>query len=779
MQQRHVYLGVFLTTLAVLTLELALTRLFSATMYYHFAFLAISVALFGAGASGVFYFLLQERLARRSTADLLALFTSLFAASVVVALTGVLVNPLATTATPDANFWSLTQIYAATALPFFFAGMTVTIAISRLASDVSRIYLYDLVGAAFGCLLLIPLLNAFGGVNAVLMISLIAGVAALVFSVGARRPVQILAAAVTILLGGLMLVNLSTNRLAVRWAKGVESTGQLFSRWNSFSHITVVGDLSKPAVEIFIDADASTAVTRDAGRYRNLAAPPVTIEGLAHRIKKNADVLIIGPGGGNDVLTARAYGQRSVTAVEVNRIIAEDVMQSEPFRSYSGNLYEQPDVKLVVDEGRSFIRSSDEQYDIIQGTMVDTWAATAAGAFALAENNLYTVEAFKDYITHLKPDGILSMTRWYYEPPDQLLRLITISRAAMKELGIGNPARHFVIIRFSEALERVPATFLFKKSEFTDAEIAELERTAARYRMKVMYTPATPADARIASLIRAENPEELWRASRSNIEPTYDNNPFFFNTLRPSHLGEALSGADEWRKTNLGTYVLFSLLVISAVMVLLFIIGPLMLSRARALAGQRGRLPFLFYFAALGLGFIVIEIAMVQKFILFLGHPVYALAVVLFAILCFCGFGSALTRRFRDDRLSTILPRVLILVVIVTAIYVAILGPVFYGLVHLAQPLKIVIAVVLLAPLALVMGMPMPIGIRMAAKNAPEIIPWAWGLNGATSVLGSVATLALAILTGFNQVILMGAAVYLLALLSARRFGGGELGAES
>lgn len=774
MQQRHLYFGVFLTSLAVLTLELALTRLFSATMYYHFAFLAISVALFGAGASGVFIFLLQERLAKRTTGDLLSIFTILFSLSIISALAAVLGNPLATTATPDANFWNLTQIYVATALPFFFAGSAITVAISRLAHDVSRVYLYDLVGAAFGCLLLIPLLNAVGGVNAVLVIAVIAAVSGLVFSAGATKSVRMVTVIVAVLLGALLLFNLTTDRFAVRWAKGVESTNQLFSRWNSFSHITVVGDMSKPALEIVIDADASTAMTRNAGRFRNLPNPPVTIEGLVHRIKRNADVLIIGPGGGNDVLTARAYGQRSVTAVEVNRLIAEDVMQSEPFLSYSGDLYAQPDVKLVVDEGRSFIRSSREQYDIIQGTMVDTWAATAAGAFALAENNLYTVEAFKDYITHLKPDGILSMTRWYYEPPDQLLRLITISRAAMKELGIGNPARHFVIIRFSEASERVPATFLFKKSEFTDAEVAELERTASRMGMKVMYTPRTPADSRVAELITASDAEKVWSASHSNIEPTYDNNPFFFNTLRPAHLGEALTGADEWRKTNLGTYVLFSLLLISAVMVVVFIIGPLMLSRARKLAAQPGRMPFLAYFASLGLGFIVIEIAMVQKFILFLGHPVYALAVVLFAILCFCGIGSSLTRRFDDAQLARMLPRVIIAVVVVTALYVALLGPIFYGLVHLSQPLKIVIAVVLLAPLALVMGMPMPIGIRLAAKGAPEIIPWAWGLNGATSVLGSVGSLALAILTGFNQVILAGAAVYLLALLSARKFNAGS-----
>lgn len=760
----------FLTSLCVLTLELALTRLFSATMYYHFAFLAISVALFGAGASGVVVFLFDEWLRRRRLESLLGMATLLFALSIVVALLEVLNNPVAIT-NDSTNLWSLTSVYIGSALPFCFAGATITLAISRYASDVSRMYLSDLVGAACGCVLLIPLLNGLGAVNAILAVAVVAAVAAIVFSIGSRR-VTFASVLVTIALSAFLAINVSKGVLDIRWAKGRTSSDQIFSKWNSFSHITVTGGLNKPYLLILIDADAGTYIIRDAGRFGAEEKPPVTTSGFVYQLKQNADVLIIGPGGGYDVMDARRHGQKRITGVEVNSIIARDVMQSEPFKSYSGHLYEQPDVKLVVDEGRSFIRSSRAQYDVIQASLVDTWAATAAGAFALAENNLYTVEAFKDYIRHLTNDGILSMTRWYDEPPDQLFRLTTITREAMKEIDaeqhsslFARPQRHFIILKFNIGA-RSPGTFLFKKSEFTDAEIAHIEQIARESQSTVLYTPHTPADPRFAALVSTPDVAATAESSPSNISPTRDNNPFFFNSLRLSHLADVSHNSAEWRKTNLGTYVLFTLLLISAVLVVLFIVGPLLIGRVRSIAGQPGRMAFLFYFAGLGLAFILVEMAMIQKFILFLGHPVYALAVVLFSLLCFCGIGSALTRRLPDTAFPMILGGVAVLI----AIYVVALSPIFYALVQLPQAARIGLTVVLIAPLATMMGMPMPMGIRVAARNSVELIPWAWGLNGAASVLGSVLALVAAILTGFNQVLLIGAATYLLALLCAMRF---------
>jgi len=773
MNRTRIYLGISLVTMSVLMLELSLTRLFSATMFYHFAFLAISLALFGSGASGVYVYIVQRWLKPEHTGRLLSIASMLFGVSAIFALYVILLLPLGFE-TGMENYYRLAKIYGATLLPFFFAGCVVTLAITSLAKEISRLYLFDLAGAALGCLLLIPVLNLIGAINTVLLVAALAAAAAVLFSIATAggRALTFCSILLVGALGGLLGYNIKTHRIDVRTAKGYEEKHVLFSKWNSFSRITVEGEPST-GIEIKIDADAATGISKDAGNSDLHQDMRGGLSGLVHYLKPDANVLIIGPGGGNDVMTARVFGQKQITAVEINPIIARDVMSSEPFKSYAGSIYQQPDVRLVVDEGRSFIRSSREQYDIIQATMVDTWAATAAGAFALSENNLYTVEAFKDYVTHLTDDGALTMTRWYFEPPDQLLRLISLTRTMMKELGISNAPNHIILIRhrhLNRIDDRSPALFIFKKSEFTPAEVRLIEQVSGDQGYHTLYTPLTRPANIFTKMIEAENPADVWNSFETNVEPTRDNNPFFFNSLRVSNLRRALAAAGEWEKTNLGTFILFALFAITVALVILFIIVPLVLVRGRALATSAGsKLSYVFYFACLGAGFIIVEVALIQKFILFLGHPVYALAVVLFSLLTFSAIGSLLSGRFHEDHLRSTIAKLLVALVVVVVLYVLILPPIFYGLVHLARPLRIVIAVGLMAPLATLMGMPMPTGIRILARYAPEIIPWAWGVNGATSVMGSVAALVIAILSGFNQALLVGAGLYLAAILFVTR----------
>jgi len=772
MNRRRIFLGISLITLSVLMLELSLTRLFSATMYYHFAFMAISLALFGSGASGVFIYIVQRGLKPERTGQWLSVAAMLFALSNLFALYVILANPL-TFETGPANYYRLARIYGASALPFFFAGCAVTLAITRLAAEISKLYLFDLAGAALGCLLLIPVLNTIGAINIVLLVSALAAIAGVLFgfATGGSRAAALCSLMLALGLAGLVVHNSDTHRIDIRKSKGFEEKKVLFSKWNSFSRITVAGSFDT-AVEIKIDADAASGISKDASNSAIHQDALDSLNALAHNLKRDANVLIIGPGGGNDVMAARVFGQKHITAVEINPIIAHDVMSSEPFKSYSGSIYQQPDVRLVVDEGRSFIRNSKERYDIIQATMVDTWAATAAGAFSLSENNLYTVEAFKDYVTHLTDDGALTMTRWYFEPPDQLLRLITLTRAMMSELGISNPTRHIMLVRDARSgYDRTPATYIFKKSELTDDEVRAIEGVAKSNGFELLFTPLTRPSNVFTQMIEALDPAALWASFETNVEPTRDNNPFFFNSVRLANLWRVIEGTTgEWQKTNLGTSILFALFAITSVLVLLFIIGPLVLVRGRALATGAGtKLSYLLYFACLGAGFIIVEVAMIQKFILFLGHPVYSLAVVLFSVLAFSAIGSYLSGRVSQERLTPTLTKLLVLLVALVVVYIIALPPIFYGLVGLAREIRIVLAVVLMAPLAMVMGMPMPIGIRMLARSVPEIIPWAWGVNGATSVMGSVAALVIAILTGFNQALLVGAGLYLLALVFIAR----------
>ena len=772
MNRTKIFWGIALITLSVLMLELSLTRLFSATMYYHFAFMAISLALFGSGASGVFIYIIQNRLPEAKTGHWLSISAMVYSLSVVFALYVIFTNPL-TFDDASENYRRLLKVYLATSLPFFFAGCAITLAITRLAKDISRLYLFDLAGAALGCLLLIPVLNSIGAINTVIAVSTIGAVGAILFSASSDGNRASMACAVILALGlgGLVIYNIQTQAIDIRQSKGFTEKRVLFSKWNSFSRITVEGDMGEH-IEIKIDADAATGIVPDGGDTARHQYQRATIAALAYHLKPNANVAIIGPGGGYDVSAALVFDARHITAVEINPIIALDVMSSEPFTKYNGRIYQHPKVQLEVDEGRSFIRRSSERYDVLQATMVDTWAATAAGAFSLTENNLYTVEAFKDYATHLTDDGVFTMTRWYFEPPDQLLRLISLTRAMMQELNISNPERHIMLVRdVSTNYDRTPATYLFKKSEFTDEEVKAIEAVARNNKFQLLYTPLTQPDNVFTKMITAANPADVWNAFETNVNPTYDNNPFFFNSIRLSNLQGALTGVGEWQKTNLGTFVLFALFAITSVLVLLFIIGPLIFVRSRAMTGEKaGRMSYLFYFACLGAGFIIVEVAMIQKFILFLGHPVYALAVILFSLLTFSALGSYLSGRLDETRMKETLVKLIGAVVLMVFAYILLLPPIFYGLVWLPHPARIVIAVVLMAPLALVMGMPMPIGIKLLSKSAPQIIPWAWGVNGATSVMGSVGALVIAILTGFNQALIVGAGLYGLAILFSRKF---------
>lgn len=747
-------------SLASLVLELTLTRLFSATMFYHFAFLAISLALFGSGASGVFLYGLRPRLDEESTRSLLAVASALFGASTVVALAVILAHPLSPAAPGLSTLASLAWIYGAAALPFFFSGCVITLAITAWAREMSRLYLYDLAGAAAGCLLLVPALGTLGAIDTVLAVAALAVLGGLLMS---RRlwlvPLLVLALA-------LVPWNRATGSLALLESKGLAEQGILFSRWNSFSRVTVVQPEDAERQLIFIDSDAATVIYKDGSDPARHPELRERIEGLAYHVGGRDRVLIIGPGGGVDVIIARQNGAREVSAVELNPLVARDVMSSEPFLGFSGRLYQQPGVRLFVDDGRSFLRRPGEPFDLIVATMVDTWAATAAGAFALSENNLYTVEAFSDYLARLGPDGILSMTRWHQSPPDQLLRLVSLGREALRALGVADASRHFLIVRGPfEGMPLTTATVLLKKSPFSSAEVERAEAFARRLGLELLYTPRTRPRNDLTRLVTAADPAAIWRGYPSNIEPPRDNSPFFFQSVRLDELVSRRWSFGEWRRTNLGTVVLFGLVGITAFVVVAFILGPLLLVRQRLGAvPRRGRLAWLLYFATLGTGFIVVEIVLLQKSVLFLGHPAYALTVVLFAILLFSGIGSRLSGRVAAGALPEALPRMILLVAGLVVASVLALSPLFYALVHLDAAWRVLVTVVALAPLGLALGMPMPSGIRLLAERAPELVPWAWGVNGAASVLGSVGAIALAMVWGFDQALLVGASLYLAGL---------------
>ena len=761
--------GLALTSFAALLLELSLTRLFSVVLFYHFAFLAISIALLWLGAGGVFAYLLKVRLASVGTRELAAWLCVVNSVVVVVVLEIVLHVPVALEVSTK-TFLRLTTIYLAAAVPFFLTGLLFSIVFAREPQRIPRLYGADLCGGALACVALVPLLNWLGGPNAVLVSAIALAIAAMIWA--ETRAVRRNAAVLAIALAALTAANYSGRLIDVVYAKGMfrDPAWVEFARWNALSRVEV--DRQGGAKAIVIDADASTYIMNaDLNHWQGtvwehnlMSAPPA----LANVLRPHGDFAIIGPGGGVDVLRAVANGSASVTGIEINPIIATTIMR-ERYADYAQHLYQRPDVHIHVGDGRSFMRDTAQHFDVVQMTLVDTWASTAAGAFALSENNLYTVEAFREYFEHLKPDGMIAITRWEFRRPREALRVVSVAMEALHQLGVSNPAKNFIVASQGELnADGIPVVVLAKKTPFTPEEEAAVTAHFGRYnQLDSLYMPSQPGHNPFADLIASNDPFSFARGYAYNVAPVSDNTPFFFFTLKPGQiLGEkGLREAIDW-KVNLGVLVLFLVLVISLLAVLGFLVLPLALKRS---SRRQSPLPPL-YFVAVGLGYILVEIAFIQRFVLFLGHPTYALTVVIFLLMLSSGAGSLASRFWLPRAEMGWLP--LLLVVATLVAYVFFLPSRLALLVGLPIGLKMVISGILLIPPGFVMGMPFPTGLRaLASAPAPEFpasadntVEWAWAMNAAASVLGSVMAMAIAIQFGLTATLACGAAAYLVAL---------------
>jgi spermidine synthase len=774
--ERTLLIGLGLTSFAALLLELALTRLFSVVLFYHFAFLAISIALLGLGAGGVFAYLLKGRLARFPTRTLAARLCMVNSVLVLAVLEIVLHVPVALTVTGK-NFLHLSILYLAAALPFFLTGLLFSVVFARETWRVSRLYGADLSGGALACLAVVPLLNWIGGPNTILAAAVVMAAAAMVWASSSleRKGAGALGAAFVVLISA----NYSNRLIDVVYAKGMfrDPAWVEFARWNALSRVEV--DRQDEAKAIVIDADASTYIMNcDLTHWQGseceqdqMSQPPA----LANVLRPHGEFAIIGPGGGVDVLRAVANGSPSVTGIEINPIIADTIMRGR-YADYALHLYERPEVHIHVTDGRSYLRSTPQQFDVVQMTLVDTWASTAAGAFALSENNLYTVQAFREYFQHLKPDGMIAITRWEFRQPREALRVVAVAIEALHSLGVANPARNFIVASQGPLDEDgIAVVVLAKKTAFTVEEESKVQTHFDQYDgLEPLYRPSEPAKRGagpnpFAELIASNDPYRFARSYAYNVAPVTDNAPFFFFTLKAGQIlgQQGLQNGIDW-KVNLGVLVLILVLVISLAAVLVFLILPLALQ-----TGRQSPLPLL-YFVAVGLGYILVEIAFIQRFVLFLGHPTYALTVVIFLLMLSSGAGSLVSRRWLPRTKMAWMPLALVIAALVANVFF--LPQVLTLWVGSAFAYRIMISGLLLAPLGFVMGMPFPTGLRAlaagpvldvpsGATGADNAVEWAWAMNAAASVLGSVLAMVIAIQFGLNVTLACGTAAYVLALL--------------
>ncbi len=797
---RDVRWGVLLLCLGTLMYELILTRIFSVLMWYHFASMAISLALFGMGVAALTVQLRPRWFQGGDARFLAARGAVLFGLSVALFF-GVFVvfrwqpqlgfkvlsffhqpfyqpfqQGFHDTSLPPGMLVALTVLYLVTALPFFCAGVSLTVLFGRYHADFSRLYYYDLIGAGTGCLLIILLLKLLGGITALLVIAAVGVVSGLLLLprdvAAVHRLGAVLLLAALVVLG---CVHYATGFAEIRFVRGRYEPNLLWSEWNSFSRVAVYpaeGEAMDRAwglsrsyrgpipdqLGMVVDDTGYTTMYRwdraaDLGFFRS------NVIGLAYRLKETPSALIIGPGGGKDVLTALAHEARQITAVEVNGLIVDAV--NDRFGGMTGELYRHPLVRTAVDEGRSFIRRDANRYDIIQASAVFGRMAPAAGAFTLSENNLYTLEAFTDYWNHLEDDGILTISRFIFER--ETLRLVSLGLALLQQQGIADPAAHIAVVR-----ERGLANFMLKRTPFTADELMRLRGLMDDLEFQAVFLPdRRDSSGAFHDLIRANGSDAFYADFPFDIRPVTDDRPFFYYMLKPADFMKLLSFPGKGMFEDRAILTLRNLLVVVSACVALFLVLPLLLWRREGLR-ERGSAWRVAYFACLGLGFMFIEIGLLRRFILFLGPPIYSLAVILCSLLVFSGIGALLSARLSQARLRQRLTLILLALVLLSIAYV-------FGLPFLLDPwlglpvaARCLIAGLLLGPLGLLMGMPLPLGMRLFhADNAA--VPWSWGVNSATSVLGVILAAVVSMNLGFNFTLLVGTGLYLLALLPVLR----------
>jgi hypothetical protein len=758
-----------MVTLATLMYEIGLTRIFSVTMWYHFAFVAISVALFGMtiGALIVHYF--PARFPDDALRTQLWKYSLLFAVTIPPCFVTQLALPFSPHATV-AGLWSILATCVIISIPFVFSGIVVALALTRFPDRVNRIYAADLVGAAVGCVALVVLLRYFDGPSAVIAVAALAAVGSGFFALDAGSKAGTwLAIAVVVVFGGFAAINAYTASdgdgawLRVVWAKEARDGNHVEEKWNAFSRVTVEGTRENPT-GIVIDTTAGTALPADNPAHAQLLKDQIS--NVSHHLRHNADVLVVGSGGGTDVRSALVFGDKSVTGVEINPLVLH--FANDVFGDYTGNMDDDPRVKFVNDEARSYVARTDKKYDIMQISLIDTWAAQGAGAFALSENSLYTTDAWELFFDRLKPGGILSVTRFYQFPgadePLEMYRTTALASQALTNAGVENPREHIIAYRSPiNGLGVSLATILVSPEPFTDADIEAAAAQAQRLGWDPVLTPTESITPYFAELAAPGGPGPAVDQVAEDISPPTDDRPFFFQM---ADLDTFLQGEGFYDSFVTRPVLVLGMLAVAVLfLAFAFIVLPLLFTTKRS--AHKGMIPFYAYFTAIGLGFLLIEISQLQRLSIFLGNPTYSLAVVLFSVLLFSGIGSMATERFvKASRPSSFLVPLLVLLGVVV-LFGFITPGIFEANEGATTPVRIAIAVGLLAPLSLGLGMPFVIGMRAAASRGGDTpTAFLWGINGAASVCASVFGVVIAVFFGISAAFWAGAIAYVVAAAS-------------
>ncbi len=773
---KRYYAGIFLISAATLLLEISLTRVFSVLFFHHFAFLIISTALFGFGFSGIYLFLTNKSI----SANRLSYASLLFAASIVIAYKGMLLLPYGFKDIFEnpAAIVRLIGSYAMLAIPFLFSGYVIGLILASYPDKSGRYYFFDLAGGAVGCLAVLWLVPLLGASGSIVVAAALSAAAAMVFWPQARiLRYSAIALSVLLIFVCPRAEELFRLPLGEIFAEkhgsflNAPNTEVEYSAWSPVSRIDVLA--TAPNKLLYLDGGSNVSFLLPFHGKLHKLQPRVNWRAVPYMITFRNRVCIIGPGGGEDVLTALSHGSRSIDAVEMDPLIVE-ILRGR-YRDFTGGIFDAPGVRVVNDEGRSFLRRSTEKYDLIQTVHNCSPMALASGAFNLSESYLFTVESFHEYWNHLADNGMLAINR------SGILRAASIASVVLQNEGITDPENYVIVT--SRQRGGTETGFYLKKGRISAQDLQNLDSLRDRTGIRIEYAPLPDFQTKENAYYRLLSPKlrsDFIREADVVLDAPTDNKPFFdhyqhFGSFQQSTqvLPKEINNALQFH--NMGDLAVLALLAEAAVLSFVFLLLPLLWLRKKSMkredpAAGRPFLRFVVYFLAIGAGFILIEISLFQKYILFMGQPVYSISAVLFSLLLSAGCGSLFFQtRFREGSERRWLAMIC-LGIAVSLLFEAFVVPKLFGLfLGSGRTVRFVLSGLFILPVGFVLGVPFPLGIRLCSFRTSYLIPWAWGLNAYATVVGSILCVVLALMFGFQIVFLIAFLIYVAGFATLAR----------
>ena len=802
------YTGLFLLSAGTLVFELTLTRIFSVTQFYHFAFMVVSLALLGYGASGSLLTIIRPR-----TRDDLRSKTGWLALGCAISIVGsyLVINRLPFDSYAIA--WDKRQMvylvlyFLSLAVPFGFSGFAVGLLLAARPADANRIYAVNLIGSAVGCLLVLPALPLSGGTGTTILAAWMAAAAAVLLHIRALRtfdPRGVLSIAVLVVLSiwlprppPFMQLQLSPYKGLYQALLNPEAT-HVSTRWNAFSRVDVVESPSIRSLPGLSFSYTGTfpqqvGVSVDGDNLMPITVPPVektTIsdelpnwaeampEALAYQLRPGTRALILDPGGGLGVTTALANGAADIVVVESNPLLIETVR--DDYRYFNQGLYSNPRVQLHNTGPRAYVRKTSEYFSVIHPALIDPLRPVRSGVFSLGENYLYTVDAFTDYMNRLEEDGILVVSRWIQATPSEMARLFATALEALERIKATDPASHLVAYRSFQT-----GTLLVKGTPWTQDELTTIQLFCKRLRYDLAFYPEMPREEAnqytvlsepifyhaFTTLANATVRQQVYRQSEFDIAPSTDNRPFFSNFFKWRQTPQVFRELGKsWQPFGgAGYFVLLVMLALALGSAAVFILLPLVLlpksGTKTHLSLGSAPISIPIYFGSLGLGFLMVEIPLIQKFTLFVDQPTLSVTAVLFVVLLCSGAGSLTAKRWR-------LERALALLVAAALLYPPGLQLLYKLALGWSLGVRLALTLVALAPLCYLMGIPFARGLALLGKDprSGSLIPWAWAINGSASVVAGILAAMLELTIGFNGVLWLGSGVYAVACFAFRRW---------